>query len=518
MGHTILKLAVLDDAVLKDKDKVLVGRFIKHKDFNEIEILPEQLSEYISTGKIFAYLHRYPKFRKAAGYSDNNYKGAQVILVDVDGVSDDPETFISNIKYKPTAYCTSYSNKIKNSQHPNGDQEWRFHLYYAFDEIIYGIDNFNTVFDTIVADFPVYDAMVRSPRITIFTSYRDKPENKDFYKMGYTGMIHKVSALNLKENREPNYDYEYKEKMRAGNGSSIREKADYNLDPIFLKDLKTLGKKMFLEKYMYKYPYIGQTCINPLLYIDENGNDKPYADLRNIEFYLVPSEQKLWDSEKKKPKSVIVRNGQRHTRIYVDSNVLKKVIPNLTKEHLVYCIVHILYYHYADSYEFKPQDIINIARDAWYNENFDATSYKKNKKFRTNPKYWEEQSVYNTREQVRLSRIMMTDNDIYQYYEQTTNVDQIFREMHADGFKTKRERIIQFVDDNRLPYTTDKEERNRIVIKIYEEDKTKGYKKIAKLYKEYTGRHVSSNTVKNILINQTDKCRINWIAEVCKDL
>ena len=90
--------------------------------------------------------------------------------------------------------------------------------------------------------------------------------------------------------------------------------------------------------------------------------------------------------------------------------------------------------------------------------------------------------------------------------------------MHADGFKTKRERIIQFVDDNRLPYTTDKEERNRIVIKIYEEDKTKGYKKIAKLYKEYTGRHVSSNTVKNILINQTDKCRINWIAEVCKDL
>ena len=126
--------------------------------------------------------------------------------------------------------------------------------------------------------------------------------------------------------------------------------------------------------------------------------------------------------------------------------------------------------------------------------------------------------MYDKREQVRLSRRMMTDNDIYIYYENTTNADQIFRDMHADGFKTKRDRITQFLDDNHLPYTTDKDERNRIVIQIYEEDKTRGYKKIARIYTERTGQPISSNTVKNILIKQTDKCRNNWIAEVCKAL
>lgn len=518
MGQTTLKIAILDGAILEDKNKSLVGWFIKNNDFKEIEIFPEQLPLFISTGKIFAYLHRFPIFRKTAGYSDNNYRGAQVILVDVDGVTDEPEVFIKNLKYKPTAYCTSYSNKIKDNQHPNGDQEWRFHLYYAFDEIIYGIENFNTVFDTIVADFPVYDTKVKSPKITIFTSYVEKQENKAFYKLGYTGIIHKVSALNLKENSEPNYDYEYKENMRTGNGLSIKNKSDFELDSVFLDDLKNLGRKKFLEKYKYTYPYIEHTYINPELYCDENGNDKPYADLRGMEFYLVPSEQKLWDSENKKPKGCIIRHGQRHTRIFVDSNIFKKVIPNLTKEHLVYCITHVLYYHYVDSYDFKTQDIINIARKAWYNIKFDSTSYKKNKKYSTNPKYWEEHGVYDKREQVRLSRRMMTDNDIYIYYEKTTNADQIFRDMHADGFKTKRDRITQFLDDNHLPYTTDKEERNRIVIQLYEEDKSRGYKIIARIYTERTGHPISSNTVKNILIKQTDKCISNWIAEVCKAL
>ena len=92
-----------------------------------------------------------------------------------------------------------------------------------------------------------------------------------------------------------------------------------------------------------------------------------------------------------------------------------------------------------------------------------------------------------------------------------------YDELSKAGFKGKQTPDLLY-HISLSTYTTDKEERNRIVIKIYEEDKTKGYKKIAKLYKEYTGRHVSSNTVKNILINQTDKCRINWIAEVCKDL
>ena len=62
-----------------------------------------------------------------------------------------------------------------------------------------------------------------------------------------------------------------------------------------MNDLYTLDRQSFITKYEEVYPYITQTQIESSKYV--NG----YTDLRNEEFYVVPSAQYRWDYEKNKP-------------------------------------------------------------------------------------------------------------------------------------------------------------------------------------------------------------------------
>lgn len=508
-----LTIDLLENTCMPDKG-FLLNEHIKSKDFIEVEIDPEQLPDIVSSGNILIYPHKDKRFSKYnnKNYSIQYYKGFQVLVIDVDGVTEDPKTFISHIKYKPTVYCTSYSNKIKDEKHPNGDNEWRFHLYYAFDQMVYGVENFYTVYDTIVADFPKImkdgklessdDKNIRNTKKFLFTSYRYKPENIEYFRCDTTHIIYKVSDFNLECNTEPTYDNECIEKNIISQDKDKETKdIDFKIDPVFYNDLRTMLRKDFIKKYEFIYPYITDTVIPFYMYKDEKGNDKPYVDLRGLELHKVPSSQMLWDHVSKKPVPVIIKNGERHTCIFRDANTFKKVIPNITNEHLVYCVATALYKHYENYSDFKPQEILLIAKNALQKKDFNYDKTKQNKKLKVNQAalIWDKLGITDKRKKVAVSRKMMTDDDIEKYYDDNlTYIEDILNVLHDNGMKTTKKRLTEWLIRNNKPFKVKADETKKLIIQLKEEDPNRSYREISRICTE-RGLPVTKDTVKKTL-------------------
>lgn len=511
MNKNKLTIALLENTCMPDKG-FLLHEHIKNKYFIEVEIDPEQLPEIVSSGNILIYPHKDKRFSKYRNdnYSLQYYKGFQVLVIDVDGVEEDPKTFISHIKYQPTVYCTSYSNKIKDENHPNGDNEWRFHLYYAFDQMVYGVENFYTVYDTIVEDFPKIikdgelepsdDKNIRNTKKFLFTSYRYKPENIEYFRCDTTNITYKVSDFNLECNTEPTYDNECIEKnIIAQDKDKETKDIDFKIDPVFYKDLRTMLRKDFIKKYEFIYPYITDTIIPLHMYKDENGNDKPYVDLRGLDLYKVPSSQTLWDPVNKKPVPVIIKKGKRHPAIFNDANTFKKIIPNITKEHLVYCITVALYKSYEDSRDFKPQEILLIAKNALQKTDYNYDKAKKKKRLKVNQAYFIEHDITDKHKQLSEARKMQTDDDIEKYYDDNlTYVEDILNLLHNNGMKTTKKRLIEWLIRNNKPFKVKAEETKKLIIQLKEEDPNRSYREISRICTE-KGLPATKDTVKKTL-------------------
>ena len=491
-----IKLTILQSEPLFDKlPKYLVGKFLKGKKYQETNISINQLPEVITTGKILACLYTEKEFIKEKDYiSEHNltYIGSQIVFVDVDGCPDDldPDKFMSKIKYKPTAYSTSYSNKLKTQDHPNGDKEWRIHMYYVFDEIIYGIENYYTILDRITADFPKEpDKAARSPKRIIFTCNRDKQDNKVFFKEGYSYTVYKTSDFLVKN--DPSCIV--KKNVTPVNAKN-RER--FNLDPDFLRDFNKMSRGDFVKKYDGFFLYYTETYLDPDVYKFCNG----YKDIRGVDYYVVPTAQRIWSNTENRSIHVKVMNGKRNMMLWLTAVAIKKIIPDITKEKFLHAITRELWKNFNDNYEFTNDIIIRTAEDVWNtpDEEIDYSTVKKDKKFQIDMQYWREQGIDKPQKAVGKARKNMNDDDITKYYNTELTIEQNIEVLHKNGLKTKKERLIQWCEEYNVEYTTEKDIRDKAIIELRNDNPTISEREIARILNE-RGIKVTKNTVHRVL-------------------
>jgi hypothetical protein len=173
-------------------------------------------------------------------------------------------------------------------------------------------------------------------------------------------------------------------------------------------------------------------------------------------------------------------------------------MPNATKEHFVYCVTTDLYRHFEDSYEFTVKEIIDKARDAWYDAEFNCERYKKEKKLMVNKQACEAKGIYDKHKQRSCARKEQTDDDIALYYTEGITLEQHLSILHQNGMKTTKKRLKEWYTNNNIEIVSDKDLLKELVLYLKNEDNSRGYKKIAKLCKEQ-GYDITPNTVKNIL-------------------
>lgn len=478
--------------------------YFKELKFKTEDFVYDNIREIIGNGFTITYLYKDEVFDRTNHYMSNNYLGTQFICVDIDKCDISPDEFIQQIRYKPSMIHTTFSNLTDRK-----DNKYCYHLLYFFDGIIYGEKNFYEVFNSLTDDYKDFvDKQARDCHRVMFTSNYSLP-NYEYYDYGIT---YKVSDF-IKDNDNERHEIYDWDKMSLTHKSTISQynisiETDlsqstsidntFNLDNQFIKDMYSMKRSQFIAEYSLTYPYITQTKIDPMRYV--NG----FVDLRNDEYYVVPTSQYRWDSERQKPYIPKIREGFRTTMLWLDIIHFMKIVPDITKEHLVYLATTEVYHNFDNSdKQLDNLFIITKCKEVWNNiGNIHVKPVKKS--FKIDKNYWLERGMDNWLSITNHIRKQMKCDDFGSLYDCSMTIEQNIADFKDYGVRTTPKTLKKWLDENGIPYKTDKEIRDEHVIKFYEQNSTRSSREIERLCNQI-GIEVNYRTIQRILSRHNSK-------------
>lgn len=491
----------LEDKPVSQREK---GRYFKDLSFKTGEFRNSDFKQIIGQGLTITYLFKDKEFDRSNNYMSVNYVGTQFICVDVDGCDVPPTDFVENIRYKPSIVHTTFSNLTERKNY-----KYCYHLLYFFDDIIYGEDNFNMVFHMLTDDYYSFvDKDCKDCHRVIFTSnssfsdyvYRDYDltyKVDDFIKKKYDDISDFFSSSTEKEYCKKTVSQD-KSTISSINLSSetkiLQEDNKFSLNDGFWNDLYSLKRSGFIEKYSMTYPYFRETCVDQDKYV--NG----YADLRDMDYYDVPTSRWRWDVKNNRPYIPKVEKGNRNKMLWVDAVCLMKIKPDITREHLIYLLIAEVYKNFDNEDEqMSNWFIVNKAKEVWDKiDNLNARPLKKS--FKIDKHYWLEKG-YTNQDWLLVSKIIMKEmrcQDFGDMYDLSLTVEQNVAMFCEYDIKTTKRTLVKWCEENDIPYETDKQRRDRMVMAVFNEEPCRSSREIAALC-EQMGIKVSHATVVKII-------------------
>ena len=141
--------------------------------------------------------------------------------------------------------------------------------------------------------------------------------------------------------------------------------------------------------------------------------------------------------------------------------------------------------------------IINKCKEVWNNiDTIDVSPAKKS--FKIDKNYWIERGMDNWLSITNHIRQQMKCEDFGNMYDYSMTIEQNLKEFRNYGVKTTFKTLQKWLDQNSIPYTTDKQIRNEHVIKFYEEDNSRSSREIERLCKQ-NNIDVNYRTIQRIL-------------------
>lgn len=177
-----------------------------------------------------------------------------------------------------------------------------------------------------------------------------------------------------------------------------------------------------------------------------------------------------------------------------------KIVPDITKEHLVYLLTTEIYRNFDNSdHELSNMFIINKCKEVW--NTIDTITVKPvRKSFKIDKNYWLERGMDNWLAITNHIRKQMKCEDFGSLYDYSLTVEQNIKEFKKYGVRTTSRTLKTWLEENGIPYITDKEVRDKHVIKFYEEDPSRSSRDLETLCKEQ-GINISYRTIQRILSN-----------------
>lgn len=503
-----MKISIANKKLLsKPETNLDKAKYFKNITFKSGNISKDTFIKCIETGCTITYLYKDSEFNRSNSYMKNNYKGTQFICVDVDGCNVNPIDFVEGLKYKPTLLHTTFSNLTAQKQN-----KWCFHLIYIFDEVIEGEENFRIVFDSLTADYSEFvDNCAKDCHRVIFTSNKNLPNYifKDY------GIIYKVKDFlsNTVVEEFADLDSFFNESSSVGkfkdasiltttNNIQANEKNqtlektdkisrnDWNLNEDFFTDLNTLKRSDFIDKY-YSDRISSHTIITDEM-IRYTDKGIVYADLRNVDWYEVPSKYR-YNASSGKSQIMKVQNGNRTKSLMFDCLMFLKCNPSISKEDLVTALINEVYRYYNNSdKELNNYKIVGIAKYGWnLKDNIQVEPLKK--KFKI--------LVSDTMKKITATGVinkLMKDEQIDENIDYSKTLEQNLKLMKEKGIKITKNRLQQFIKDYNLDLKTDKEVRNEKVLELYLKNTDLSLREMVKLCGE-NGIKIGKDTISSII-------------------
>ena len=370
-----------------------------------------------------------------------NFISTSMVMVDLDGeVELELNELIENLKFKPSIAYTTFSHLIENKGN-------RYRLLYLFENEINDIKLYKDIYKIIVSsfDFKLKDNCGSNVTQAVFGSKKDCiliKSNKIysisnfidislFNKNNITNSINQISHSNIINKEERN----------------IIRLERLIQDDEYIEDYWNMSYNDLLTRYRDKYPIFEHT---PLYNPDE---DTPYIllppDYIEIKRYwmidYIYSENgslKCYTSKARK-----IKDGEgRKKKLFINGILRRMMIPSISFEHLLNCLVYELY-HYIDNSKdiIKKQRLFDIAMSAW---NADITQYEHlrqsdNREFIVNDNYCIKYNVSKSTAR-NISKKAITYDKIGSLYDCNLTDKQNLEVFKEHGFTTSPKTLQRF--------------------------------------------------------------------------
>lgn len=370
-----------------------------------------------------------------------NFISTSLIMIDLDGeVELELNELIENLKFKPSIAYTTFSHLIENKGN-------RYRLLYLFENEIDDIKLYKDIYKIIISsfDFKLKDNCGSNVTQAVFGSKRDCILIKSNKIYSISNFID-ISLFNKNNITNLNNQISHSNSINKEEENIIRLERLIQ-DDEYIEDYWNMSYNDLLTRYRDKYPIFEHT---PLYNPDE---DTPYIllppDYIEIKRYwmidYIYSENgslKCYTSKARK-----IKDGEgRKKKLFINGILRRMMIPSISFEHLLNCLVYELY-HYIDNSKdiIKKQRLFDIAMSAW---NADITQYEHlrqsdNREFIVNDNYCIKYNV--SRSTARnISKKAITYDKIGSLYDCNLTDKQNLEVFKEHGFTTSPKTLQRF--------------------------------------------------------------------------
>ncbi len=499
-----MKVTYSDKTLTHKPQKWEIGKYFGKKgtanriQFNTEDLEPEDFEYIISNGHTLSYQVK----GNDAMNRKENFIGTDFIVLDIDSTDLTINEVLEKAAYTPTIIHTTFSNLTEQKQNKHC-----YHLIYCLNETLYGEENFNYAFSQFSEGIEdLVDPQAKDCHRITFTSNSKLP-NYEYRYLGYThsaptkGDTHSsetnslVSCFDITDNSsvKKNHStslYYSQYNMNEEDKNLTHQDYTYGLDSTFFYDLNNLSRKEFLYQYSTIYDYITYT---PPTVTCETEEGIVYADYRGIDYYELPS---LWrvneDGERKRNKIEI---GSRTKQLYVETNLLLLIKPDLTKEHLVYEAVRNVWENYNNTdRQFSNHYILSIIDNIWNNKgSFTSPPIPRNFKILKCPLGMNKPACVGT------VRRLLKDESIGNIIDINLSLEDNLKELRKYGVKIKKDRLKRFIRENHLDQyiKTEKQIKEERIAEIIKNNPNASLRTLGDLCKKQNIQ-VSHETIRTI--------------------
>lgn len=349
--------------------------------------------------------------------------------------------FVCGLSKKPTIYYTTPSNLC-----PSKGNKYRFRLCYVFREDILNGKTLASAYRGIIKEirkdyqtYPDQDSCGArpaqymngngTPRCEVYSTDR-------VYTLSDFGVSPIESAHNA--------------------NSSIRERANnkecaYHItDMDFINDLSTIPPSDLIIKYRKRYRYFDHS---ELKYND--GYALVPEDYQEIyrSWYQDVVTNSSGDIRKVSAVKIKRDGDNRRKCLFVSALIRRKILPNITFEHLLYNLVAERQWYYDNSDNtLNNQELMRIVNNALNieYEKINIKTKRKPSKFKVDKLYCSERGI-KPKSMVGIVRRKLKDEEIGNLYDCSLSVKDNLAMLKANGIKIGLSRLYEFCDRNNIP-------------------------------------------------------------------
>lgn len=419
-------------------------------EYQRQSITVEEFARLIKEGHCFC--HSFKTKGTLFGLSekkDTNFLSADMVFVDIDDSDIVMNDFVGRLSKKPTLYYTTPNNHTEKSNY-----KYRFRLCYLFSLPIYTVETYHSLYDGIaesikkdIQEVEIKDNCGRTP------SQQFSGNAKAECELYVTDNVFSANDFPFLNNNAL-----FSSSLSISNGKLLKSAKKDNdavievedlviADRGFISDVNSLSPYDLIDKYRTKYRYFTHTELHY-----QDGYALIPSDYQEI-FRQTYMDSFIKDNGDEIKFSVVkkLRDGDnRRKKLYIAGLIMKKILPSITFEHLLYNLICERTYYYDNSDRVLSNKVLaNIARNVVNTplEKIQLQSKRKKRKFEVDKSYCAMHGISPNAMKNKV-RKMLKDEEIGNAYNCSLSVSENLAAIKDMGICVGKSKLYQWCKEN----------------------------------------------------------------------